>query len=61
MSAEFDEVGNSFDPATCPCCQGVDEFNPHALCDACTVAALAGEYPHGCDHTRNCPTHTEES
>ncbi|MGV8972233.1 MAG: hypothetical protein ACOH10_07910 [Rhodoglobus sp.] len=45
---ECDEVGNPFDPATCPCCQGAATYDPMVLCDACLVAGLAGVYPHGC-------------
>lgn len=55
MSA-IDEHGNAFDPS-CPCCRGMDRYETAALCDACTAAALAGIYPHGCDHDLNCPIH----
>lgn len=56
-TTRYDDAGNPYGPTTCPCCQGADEYNPHALCDACAVAALAGQYPHGCDHEDNCTHH----
>lgn len=44
----LDAHGNSFWADGCPCCGGKEELDTASLCDGCMMAAIVGEYPHGC-------------